>query len=260
MPEDRLARLQAAALDLALDPDPGDFGQDPEAWARLHRLAPPDGASLARYQAGWLLYRNLIRTTLGDPLEDALPLTKALLEAAGAWEDLLSAFLASRPVLASPYYRDIPASFVAWMAGSGWGQDRWPFLLQLAHFEVVELDVVRAPDEPPPPDLVPEPALDHVAVLDPAARNLAYGFAVQQATEAAPEPPPGCAWLLCHRDPEGAFHVLELTPHVSALLARSQEGQALGPALAALGADPGEAFALLRDLRQRGAILGFRPA
>ena len=181
MPESRLARLQAAALDLALDPDPGAFGRDPEAWAHLHRLSAPDGAALARHQTGWTLYRNLIRTTLGEPLEDALPLTKALLEAAGAWEALLSAFLASRPALA-PYYRDIPASFVAWLADSGWGQDRWPCLLQLAHYEAVELDVMRAPDEPPPPDLEPEPAPDRVAVLDPAARNLAYGYAVQQAT------------------------------------------------------------------------------
>jgi hypothetical protein len=262
MPEGRasdLARLQELVLDLALAPDDAAFREDPAAFARILGLGTAHQQSLAARRDRWLLYRNLVRTALEDPLGDALPVTQALLEAADAWEDAVAAFLASR-TLQSPYYREIPAAFVAWLADSRWGQDRWPFLLPLAHFEVLELEVVRHPDGPPPPGLGPEPALDRVAVLDPSVRNLAYGYAVQHATVEAPEPPRACAWLLCYRDAEGAFRVLELTPHVSALLARSQEGQALGPALAELGVTAEEAFPLLRDFRDRGILLGFRKA
>lgn len=259
MHEPRLARLQAAVLDLALDPEAGAFRADPAAWAQARNLAPADGRALTAHRERWLLYRDLIRTALEDPLADTFPITRTLLEDASAWTGCVEAFLASRTV-SSPYYREVAPAFVVWLAASHWGQERWPFLLQLAHYEAVELEVLRAPDVPPPAGLHTEPALDRVAVLDPAARNLAYGFAVQLATVEAPEPPPACARLLCHRDREGVFRVLELTPPVSALLARSQDGQALGPALVELGADPDEAFPLLRDFRDRGALQGFRSA
>ncbi|HEX9081913.1 MAG TPA: putative DNA-binding domain-containing protein [Holophagaceae bacterium] len=262
MPEPRLARLarlQAACLDLLLEPEAESFRSDPEAWAQARALAPLDGRSLAQGRDRWQLYRNLVRTALEDPLGDALPLTQALLTEAEAWEEAVAAFLASRTVQ-SPYYREVPTAFVAWLAESRWGQDHWPFLLQLAHYEVLELEVMRHPDLPPPPDLLLEPSPSRAAVLEASVRNLAYGFAVHRATPEAPEPPQACAWILCHRDPEGVFRVLELTPHVSALLARSQEGQALGPALEALGVAEEEAFPLLRDFRDRGILLGFREA
>lgn len=254
-----LARLQGLVTDLALAPEADAFRGDPAAFAAEHGLGPADQAALALRRDRWRLYRDLVRTALEDPLLDAFPVTQALLARDGAWTWAVGAFLASRTV-SSPYYRDVAPAFVAWLADSRWGQERWPFLLQLAHYEVLELDVVRHPEEPAPPGLLREPAAERVAVLDPAARNVAYGFAVQAATVEAPDPPATCAWLLCHRDREGAFRVLELTPHVSALLARSQEGQPLGVAALELGVEPEAAFGLLRDFRDRGALLGFRQA
>ncbi len=255
----RLARLQGLVTDVVLAPEADLFRADPAVVGAEHGLGSDDQAALVLRRDRWLLYRDLVRTALEEPLLDAFPVTQALLARDEAWTWAVDAFLASRTVQ-SPYYRDVAPAFVAWLADSRWGQDRWPFLLQLAHYEVLELDVARHPDEPPPPGLLREPASDRVAVLDPAARNVAYGFAVQSATVEAPVPPATCAWLLCHRDRDGAFRVLELTPHVSALLARSQEGQALGPASADLGVAPAAAFDLLRDFRDRGALLGFRQA
>ena len=262
MPEGRttpLTRLQRAVTDLVLEADASAFRQHPAAFALDRSLGPDDQLALAARRDRWLVYRDLVRTALAEPLSDTFPITQTLLEEAGTWTEAVDAFLASRTV-SSPYYRDVAPAFVGWLADSRWGQERWPFLLQLAHYEALELDVLRHPDDPLPPGLLREPAADRVAVLDPAARNLAYSFAVQTATVEAPEPPPVCSWLLCHRDPEGTFRVLELTPHVSALLARSQEGQALGPTLSELGVAPEEAFTLLRDFRDRGAVIGFRPA
>ena len=262
MPEattSRLARLQGTLADLVLDRDAESFRRDPAGFAAARGLDPADQAALALRRDRWLVYRDLARTALEDPLPDTFPITQALLAGAGAWTEAVEGFLASRTV-SSPYYRDIAPAFVAWLAASRWGQDRWPFLLQLAHYEALELEVLRHPDTPQPADLEPEPTADHVAVLDPAARNLTYGHAVQEATVDTPVPPARCTHLLCHRDGGGDFRVLELTPHVSALLARSQEGQALGPATEDLEVSLESAFDLLRDFRQRGAVAGFRQA
>ena len=254
-----LARLQRTITDLVLEDDASAFHQRPAAFARDRGLGPRHQQALAARRDRWLVYRELVRTALADPLSDTFPITQALLEEAGAWTTAVDAFLASRTV-SSPYYREVAPAFVAWLADSHWGLNRWPFLLQLAHYEALELDVLRHPDEPPPPGLLQEPAMDRVAVLDGAARHVAYTHAVQEATVTAPVPRPASTRLLCHRDATGDFHVLELTAHASALLVRNQEGLALGAAAVELGVDPGEAFALLRDFRDRGAILGFKPA
>lgn len=262
MPEGRtttLARLQRTITDLVLEHDASAFHQRPAAFARDRGLGPRHQQALATRRDRWLVYRELVRTALADPLSDAFPITQALLEEAGAWTTAVDAFLASRTI-SSPYYRDVAPAFVAWLADRRWGLDRWPFLLQLAHYEALELDVLRHPDEPPPPGLLRGPAKDRVAVLDGAARHVAYTHAVHETTVAAPVPRPASTRLLCHRDTAGGFRVLELTAYASALLVRSQEGLAIGPAAVELGVDPEEAFALLRDFRDRGAVIGFRPA
>lgn len=257
-PTGSLALLQRTVTDLVLTADASPFREEPAAFAAARGLALRDQQALATRRDRWLVYRDLARTALTDSLPDTFPITQALLEAAGAWTEAEEAFLASRTV-SSPYYRDIAPAFVAWLVASQWGHDRWPFLLQLAHYEALELDVLRHPDEPLPPGLFPEPAANRVAVLDGATRHVAYSHAVQEATVASPMPRPASARLLCHRDATGTFRVLELTPHASALLARSQEGQTVGEAIQDLSVDLAEAFALLCDFRDRGALLGFRP-
>lgn len=253
----RLLALQHALFDLAVEADPEPFRRAPAAWAEARGLAEEDAAALAAQAPRLGVYRDLVRFALEDPLPDACPIAHALLREAGAWEACVDAFLASR-ALRSPYYRDVAPTFLAWLAESGWGLDRWPFLLALVHWEVLELELLRHPDLPAPGTLRPGPGAGLRAVAEPTLRNLSYPWAVHRATEEAPVPEAEPTHLLAWRDPEGDFQSLVLSPPASALMARWLEGEGLGPAAEAQAVPLDEALALAATLRAKGALRGFR--
>ena len=250
----REAVLQRALADLILRSTDADFRLDPAGFGISRGLARRDAGPFARQRDRYLLYRELARTNLLAPLENTYPVLRALL-GAESWSEATAAFLQDRP-LASPYYRDIAPAFAAWLAETGWGRERWPALLELAHYEWVELQITRWPDEAEATDLRDQPALEARLVLDTAARVVSYGHAVHRATEAEPSPRPEAVHLLLHRDAEGGFAVLELTGTTAALLASEEP---LGAALASLGLGLDDSLRdLLADLQVRGALRGFR--
>ena len=253
---ERLERLQAAMADIALEADDAAFRQDPIAFAAGRGLDPADARAFARWQRRLLTYRALVRYALRAPLPDCFPITKALLEPEDLWEPCLDAFLEARAVT-SPYYRHIHPHFVEWLAETGWGQDRFPFLLSLAHYEYLELEVLRAPEDDPVEGLAEAPALDRRAVFSASARNLAYPWRVQEATEEEPVPAEGTALVFCHRLPDGRFQQRELSGPESAWITRLQAGGPLGEAAEAVGLPWDEARDLAEDLRADGAVLGF---
>lgn len=237
MPEPRTLHLQRALAALVLDPEPAS----PETF---------DGC-----RAGLLAYRDLARQSLVDPLETMYPITRALLEQEDAWTACVDAFLEARCV-PSQHHRDIAPAFLGWMEGTRWGLDRWPFLLELAHWELLETLVYRFEDLPAQEGLGSRPGPGSRVVLEGATRLVSYTHAVHRATEEAPRPEPGAVHLLAYRDPEGLFQALELTPATAFLLA---DARPLGEVLDALGLqDPAPSLALLEDLRKAGAIAGFR--
>lgn len=251
---ERVERLQAALADLALEADASAFRQDPIAFAAARGLEPGDARALQRWQQRLLTYRALVRFALRDPLPDCFPITKALLDE--AWEPCVDAFLDARAIQ-SPYYRHIHPHFVEWLAATGWGQDRWPCLLSLAHFEYLELEVLRAPEDDPQPELALVPAPERRVRFSASARNLAYPWRVQEATEADPLPAEGTALLFCHRLPDGRYQQRELGGVSSAFLTRLLEDAPLGEAADAVELDREEAAAFLEELRAEGAVLGY---
>ncbi|HJV22451.1 MAG TPA: putative DNA-binding domain-containing protein [Holophagaceae bacterium] len=255
----RLQDLQRSLFDLVLAPDPGPFLADPVAWGKARGLGAPDRSALAARAPRLAVYRELVQFALTDPVADCYPITRSLLASEGVWETCLGAFL-ERRAIQSPYYRDVAPTFLAWLLDSGWGAERWPFLVPLAHWEHLELELLRHPDGPPPEGLAPEPSLPGTTTPDVTLRNLTYLWHVEEATEADPRPPEGPAHLLAWRDREGAFRSLELSATASALLTRWLAGDPLGPAAQAVGADPREALGLARDLYAKGALAGFSPA
>jgi len=254
---ERLRALQRTFTDLLLDADGEEaFLADPAAFGAARGLGEADQQALAGFRRRMRVYRDLVRGALEDPLPDCFPFTHRILDEAGAWKDCVDAFIASRAVQ-SPYYRDINPTFVAWLADSGWGRDRWPFLLALAHFEWMELEVLRWPETEAPEGLGAEPDPALRPVFDGAFRNLAYGWRVHESSEAAPIPPEGATHLVCFRDKDLDFRVLEVDPRSSAFLARSLEGEPIGPAARAAGLPASDALELLARLHREGAILGF---
>ena len=250
--------LQRCMTDLILDSESAEsFVDDPRSFGAARGLRKNDQLALEDFRSRLLVYRDLARTALKDPLPDCFPITHALLEGAGQWEACIDAFFASRSIQ-SPYYRDVNPSFVDWLANSRWGVERWPFLLQLAHFEYIEVEILRWPDEPLSDDLQLTPVPDAHVVFDGATRNLAYAYHVHEATKDDPEPKAGGAFLLGYRDPEGDFNYSELSAHASAFLARCLEGESIGVAASALNLEVGEVLDLLTRFRDKGALSGFR--
>lgn len=253
----RLAHLQRSLFDLVLAPSPDPFLADPGAWGAARGLGPKDQASLHRGAARFAVYRELVQFALTDPVEDCYPILMAHLEAEGAWQDCLAAFLGAR-VIQGPYYREVAPAFLAWLATTGWGAERWPFLLPLAHWEHLELELLRHPDDPVPGHLSPQPTPGSRAHPHPTLRNLTYPVRVSEAAPDRPIPPDGALHLLAWRDAEGAFRSLELSPSASALVARWLEGEPLASGAAPLGLDVEEALGLAQRLVAEGALVGFR--
>jgi len=239
MPDFRTQHLQRSLAALVLDAD------------------IPDAEDFDGHREGLLAYRELARISLVDPLETLFPITRALLEEEGAWQACVDGFLEARRV-PSPHHRDIAPAFLGWMAEHAWGLDRWPWILELAHWELLETAVVRCEDLPRPEGLEDLPGPRSRVVLDHAAHLVSYGSRVHKATEESPRPEPGDTHLLAYRDREGLFQALELSPATALLLVEAST-RPVQEVLDSMGIpDPATTLALLRSLRNAGAMMGFR--
>ena len=260
MAEDsRTLRLQRAMASMVLDGDEVALETDPSMPARQQGLSLTDLESFREQSAALLTYRELARMSLIEPLEEMFPVLKALLEEADLWEACVQAFLDAR-VIRSGHYRDIAPSFLGWLAGTGWGQDRWPFLLELAHAEILEVLVARFPESEPPKGLHVEPNPEDLIVLDPATQIVSYAYAVHRAHPEAPTPEVGNTHLMAFRDREGFARLKELTPATAAFLVRGQT-KSLRQAAEALNIeDLAPMMSLLHSLHGEGAVAGFQTA
>lgn len=253
----RELELQRALADLILEPEASGAWSVPGAVAQRRGLPPEDTRAMGRFHDRLQAYRELARLGLQEPIEDMFPVTLALLSGEGEWQACLDAFLQAR-VVESPYYRDIAPAFLGWLVASGWGSDRWPFLTELAHFELLEVLVAHHPESSVPMDLHPGPSPEDLLVLEPAAQVVAYAHAVHLASEEAPTPPCRPTLLLAYRDPHEDTQVMELTEGAAALLTRAQR-EPLGKVATDMGfGNLASLQGLLVDLQIRGAIAGYR--
>jgi hypothetical protein len=248
--------LQRCLAALALEPETAAFEADPGAFAAGQGLSARHQAAFQRSRARMLFYRYGVRQAIWEPVDTYLPLTRAALRPEGGWQAVCDAFLAAR-ALSSPFYRDIAPTLLGWIAETGWGLERWPFLLELMHFELVQELVEHRPDPPPATGLEPVPTLARRLQLAPSSLVLSYGHAVHEATLEQPVPPVRACHLLAYRDGDGLMLWREVNGPMAALLVRAQT-ETLGEACAGLGlgADPG-LLTQLAELRADGALQGF---
>jgi hypothetical protein len=242
---------------LVLDGDEAVLEADPGRAARRQGLTVADQHSFREQAAAMLTYRELARLSLIEPLESTFPVLNALLEGAGLWEGCVQDFLDAR-LVRSTHYRDIAPTFLGWLAATGWGQDRWPFLLELAHAEILEVLVARHPEADLPEGLHSEPAPQDLLVWAAATQVVSYTHAVHRVSEAAPVPEARPTHLLAFRDEAGEARLLELTPATAALLVRARECPIAEAAAALDLTELHPVMALLCDLRRDGALAGFR--
>jgi hypothetical protein len=254
--EEGVLALQRSLANLAFLADPTLMEQDPVAFARQQGLPAPDQRAFLHFRDRLLAYRGFIRSNLAEPVEDTFPVTIAHLKREGVWNRCFNLFLEARPVQ-SMFHRDIAPTFLGWLDSTGWGQDRWPFLVALAHCEILGELVVRHPGGDVPHGLRTVARPQDRLVLDPATQVVAYPFAVHLCTEDNPIPEPEAVHLLVYRDTQGWAAWRCLTPATAALLMEGQT-RSIATALQTLGfPEPSGALGLLDELCAQGAIRGF---
>lgn len=231
-------------------------------------VADDDAAALlAKGGRRFLIYRRLVHNRLRAAAKEFIPRAAAR-RGNEAFVADFAAFMeahASR----SPYLRDVPGEFVAWVLPRWAADPDLPrFLGDLARHELLEGEVRNDPGGGEP---ATGKAVDLEAPLrfDGSCRLMHYDWAVHKlpyATEDRSEPLEASTHLLVYRDADAKVRYLELTPWAAAVLdalleARSPVKHGLLSAAARLG-EPldddklAKAAMLFADLAERSVLLG----
>jgi hypothetical protein len=216
---------------------------------------------------GAAIYVDLLYNTTTESLELCFPVTRVLLGEI-AWQQLIKAFIAQHRCL-SPYYRQIPDEFIAYLQTERVNNHDAPYLLELAHFEWIELALAIADTEPVTAfDSVVNDWLNCRPVFAPVLQLLHYAYPVQRINEAyqPTTPPEQTTAILGFRDRDNVVQFIELNPATARLVDILQTGDCTVQAAIEQIAielqhpEPSALFsfgvATVTDLMQQGAILG----
>lgn len=218
------------------------------------------------------MYRELFFNNIKHFIANSFPVLKTLLDQAH-WLELVQDFFA-RHRSTTPYFSDLSEEFIAYLRDERTGHpEDPPFLLELTHYEWVELALNLADGAAPTanPVLEQEP-LSCVISLSDVAWPLAYRFPVHCIDEnhQPTEPPSNPTYLAVYRNREDDVKFLEINPVTYRLLQILEEAGPQ-PAEACLRqiaeelgqSDPTAVLAFgeetLRELAARG-VIGFAVA
>lgn len=160
------------------------------------------------------IYRELFYNNIKSFLESNFPVLRKIMEDP-AWEAMVQDFFA-RHQSQTPYFAQIPEEFLSYLQEErGEHPEDPPFLLELAHYEWVELALSIATEE-----LAIDEAqrggdlLAGIPVLSPLTWPLVYRFPVHRISpEYFPqEPPEQLTYLVVYRNREDKVGFLEINP------------------------------------------------
>lgn len=218
------------------------------------------------------IYRDLFFRNLANFLKGNFPVLRSLYTQE-SWEVLVREFFTEHECH-TPLFPEIPREFLQYLQDQR--QDRAgdpPFMLELAHYEWVELALDLDENELDEVDAIADgDLLQGQPVLSPLAWSLSYSFPVHQIrSDFQPQAPTEEAThLLVYRNRADKVRFMQLNP-VSALLVqllkedRGLSGHdLLNEVVATLNHPEPEKVlqggaALLQDLRDRDILLGTRP-
>lgn len=214
------------------------------------------------------IYRDLFFNNISKFLASNFPVLRKIY-GENAWRKLAREFYTEHRAH-TPLFPEIPKEFLRYVQEQRQGRaGDPPFLLELAHYEWVELaltldtheidEIVVAADG----DL-----LQGIPLLSPLAWPLAYQFPVHRISpDYQPQNPPDQATrLLAYRDRADQVKFMEINPVTWLLLEKLQAGEHCGQEiLQSVAAEIGRkddasvlehGHKILQDLRQRDVILG----
>jgi hypothetical protein len=164
------------------------------------------------------MYRELFFNNIDSFLSTNFPVLRALLDDR-QWFELGQDFYAGH-VSRTPYFSQIPEEFLDYLQNERDSSADYPFMLELAHYEWVEMALSIAKDTVPANRLNPDNLQNQRIRLSPLAWPLAYQYPVHKISpDFLPVAPPELAtFLIVYRDPEDEVNFIEITPITYRLL------------------------------------------
>jgi hypothetical protein len=215
------------------------------------------------------IYRELFFNNVEDFMASSYPVLREIL-GNDRWQAMIKDYFAHHRA-ETPLFPEMPAEFLAYLQNTREPEsDDPPFLLELAHYEWMELAAAREDNEIDWSSIDPEgDLLGKHPVISPLAWILSYRFPVHrirrdyQPTEA----PDQATSIIVYRDREDEVGFVEINPMTSLLLQRLQQDSAVtgGDALVAIAeemrhpkpqavVDGGRE--ILEDLHRHDIVLG----
>ncbi len=169
------------------------------------------------------MYRELFFNNIDTFLTANFPVLRAILNDR-QWFELGQDFFANHACV-SPHFSKIPEEFLNYLQNERDCSTDFPFMLELAHYEWVEMALTIAKETVHAnPQSLDELQNRHIT-LSPIAWPLIYQYPVQQLSpnflpEMAPDQP---TFLVVYRNPEDNVNFIEITPLTYRLLQIIQE-------------------------------------
>lgn len=213
------------------------------------------------------IYNELVYNNIESFLLTCFPVLRKAL-GVRRWAQLVRTFIATHRSH-SPFFRQIPDEFIQFLQTEWTRPAAYPeFVLELAHYEWIELVLsvsTRAPDWS---RINPDPAgdlLEQRPVLNPVLASLHYRWPVHRIRPRARITPTETC-LLVFRDAGDQVQFIEINAFTARLLdllvTAELTGQAALEMIAAESRHPAPeiviqgGLAVMQDLRKRGALLG----
>ncbi|HEX8874736.1 MAG TPA: putative DNA-binding domain-containing protein, partial [Nitrosospira sp.] len=166
---------------------------------------------------GMRIYRKLVYQNIERFLLTCFPVLRKVL-GERRWSRLVRGFLAGHHSR-SPFFRQIPEEFVQFLQRDGALPATYPeFVLELAHYEWIELALADSTDAPDWATIDPAGSLlEQRPVLNPVLANLCYGWPVHRiAPHARVSAAHTC--LLVFRDAVDQVQFMEINAFTSRLI------------------------------------------
>lgn len=211
------------------------------------------------------IYHELVRNNIEEVLYRAFPLTFHLLTQK-QWNEMLDLYLAKEDFTAHSVWR-LPQALVRVAMEQKWAE-RWniPYLLDLLHFEWIEIEIDMMPDLPRGDFKKEGRILDDLLVLNPESQIIVYSYPVYEKNVLPREMKEGIYPVLVLRHPDtGEVHFIALSRfflHVYEMLTEHTGREALIQAAKTFQLNESKALSVgekfLIDLMDQQAIYGWR--
>ncbi len=210
------------------------------------------------------LYRRQVRKSILGAVRRAIPVATHLTSAEHL-NRILGVWLEQSPPQSRLYWQ-IAGEFAAWLGSAPDLSVPHPAFAELIHWEVLEIDVINAPDLPASPVLGRDIDDRAAMILDPSARLAIYQHPVHtldRRSDGWPAPLAVPAFIVAWRNPSNErFKHLQVTPMLAQMVAHLHDGSPLASGWAFLEGLYGEfdrkpVLDELQRLIEGGAVAGF---